>query len=240
MEWLRIDTATIKGPEFIGATPVQRATWLCLLNYCVEQENGGVIDDCGGWGSRHWMQSCGVMLEEIEDECDLWSLEENIDDGSKYLVVAFYPIQDQEKCVKLRKRAKDAGLASAKARAKAKADGQANGQPKGSTEERREEERKGEEEDTSSTSNPPHPPSIDFFKGKDCYIGDDHNWFDGCYHKFTMDFLHMCIHKCSEARYKKNLKPMVCKSDLQIMIKHQYKTYGEDALRVEQIQKQGV
>ena len=237
MEWLRIDTATIKGPEFIGATPVQRATWLCLLNYCVEQENSGVIEDCGEWGSRHWMQSCGVMMEEIEDNCGLWSLEG--DEGQpRYLVVAFYPIQDQEKCIKLRKRAKEAGLASAKARAKAKADGQANGQPKGSTEERRGEETRGEEEDTSSTSNPPPPPqSIDFFKGKDCYIGDDHLWFDGCYDKFAMDFLHLCINECSNARDKKGLKPMVCMSDLKIMIKQQYKKYGETALRVEHVQR---
>ena len=46
MNWINIETKTLRAPEYIGADPVQRATWLNLLGYCSEQENGGKLQRC--------------------------------------------------------------------------------------------------------------------------------------------------------------------------------------------------
>ncbi|MDH3068819.1 hypothetical protein QET40_06780 [Akkermansia sp. N21169] len=63
--------------EFIGAEPVQRATWIALLAWCCEQENGGIIHECRSWGMRRWMQTCGVTQEEIGEGCELYSWDGN-------------------------------------------------------------------------------------------------------------------------------------------------------------------
>lgn len=65
MEYMNIPTALFSSPEFIGAEPVQRATWIALLAWCCTQENGGVIEGCRTWGMRRWMQTCGVMDKEV-------------------------------------------------------------------------------------------------------------------------------------------------------------------------------
>ena len=46
MNYLNIHTDILRGVEFIGAEPTERATWIALLGWCATQENGGVIDDC--------------------------------------------------------------------------------------------------------------------------------------------------------------------------------------------------
>jgi hypothetical protein len=86
----------MRSPEFIGAEPVERATWVCLLAYCAEQENGGRIENCAGWGDRRWMQTCGITLEEVQANSELWFWQ----NGD--LLVAKYPIDDENK-VKARK-----------------------------------------------------------------------------------------------------------------------------------------
>lgn len=73
MEFINIRTALFSSPEFIGAEPVQRATWIALLAWCCEQENGGMIPACRSWGMRRWMQTCGVTEEEIGEGCELYS-----------------------------------------------------------------------------------------------------------------------------------------------------------------------
>jgi len=75
VNWLNLKTSVKTAPEFVGCDPVHRATWLCLMLYCAEQENGGVILGCGSWGNRRWMQTCGVTKDEILDPCDLWQIE---------------------------------------------------------------------------------------------------------------------------------------------------------------------
>lgn len=65
MEWLNIRTATLRGPAYIGSNPTERATWLNVLAYCVDQENGGCIAGGAGWKDRQWQQSCGVTLREV-------------------------------------------------------------------------------------------------------------------------------------------------------------------------------
>lgn len=72
MNWLNIELTTLRSEEYLGSDPVQRATWLNLLAYCADQENGGVIKSCGEWGSRKWLQLLGVTKEETQIASDLW------------------------------------------------------------------------------------------------------------------------------------------------------------------------
>ncbi len=72
MEYLNVPTALFSSPEFIGAEPVQRATWIALLAWCCAQENEGRIPDCRGWGDRRWMQTCGVMASEVGEGGELY------------------------------------------------------------------------------------------------------------------------------------------------------------------------
>lgn len=79
MNWLNIEVGTIRRPEYVGSDPEQRATWWNLMAYCAEQENGGVIIGGLNWKCRRWQQTCGVMRVEVEESCDLWSIDgENV------------------------------------------------------------------------------------------------------------------------------------------------------------------
>ncbi|MFW6341392.1 MAG: hypothetical protein ACOC00_00040 [Halothiobacillaceae bacterium] len=110
MDWIRIPVARMRSPEVIGSEPTDRATWLCLLVYCAEQESGGRIVNCRGWGDRRWMQTCGVTLEEVGRACELWQW-----DGDD-LVVHGYPQGDEDNV-----RAKrEAGFRGGKSRSTAK------------------------------------------------------------------------------------------------------------------------
>lgn len=75
MEYLNIPIAIFSSPEFAGAEPVQRSTWISLIGWCCKQENEGVIKDCRKWNMRLWMQTCGVMDSEVAEECDLFRFE---------------------------------------------------------------------------------------------------------------------------------------------------------------------
>ncbi|MCD8064649.1 hypothetical protein [Akkermansia sp.] len=103
MEYMNIPTALFSSPEFIGAEPVQRATWIALLAWCCEQENGGIIEGCRSWGMRRWMQTCGVTDQEICDENELYHF-----DGDN-LIVFGYPHEIQETLEVKRKIARENG-----------------------------------------------------------------------------------------------------------------------------------
>lgn len=90
MTWMNIKTTTLRESAYISATPTQQATWLKLLAYCCEHENGGTIDGAGGWNDRAWLFGCGVTLDEVKSECDLWSFKP---DGS--LTVWNYPVEKE-------------------------------------------------------------------------------------------------------------------------------------------------
>jgi hypothetical protein len=113
MNWLNIYTPILRSPEFIGSDPVARATWLSLLAYCVEQENGGVIQGCAGWKDRQWQQTCGVTRKEIDAANELceWA-----DDD---LRVIFYP-HDKEREVKAKRNGgRRGGMQATEAKAQA-------------------------------------------------------------------------------------------------------------------------
>lgn len=91
MEYLNLHTSDLDSDAFLGAEPVDRATWLCLMRYCIGQENSGRIRDCRAWKDRKWQQIVRVTEEEVRGKCDLW---EWVGDD---LVVRFYPIKSEEK-----------------------------------------------------------------------------------------------------------------------------------------------
>lgn len=103
MEFINIPTSLFSSPEFIGAEPVQRATWISLLAWCCEQENGGVINDCRNWGMRRWMQTCGATDQEIGMDCELYRF-----DGDS-LVVFGYPHKIQSTLETKRDTARENG-----------------------------------------------------------------------------------------------------------------------------------
>lgn len=114
MNWLNLQTSVIRSPEYVGCDPVQRATWLNLMVYCAEQENGGVIPDCASWKDRRWQQTCGVTKPEVDDQCDLWSF-----DGENLTIWA-YPAEKQEEIQKMRESGARGGKKRAENAAKSK------------------------------------------------------------------------------------------------------------------------
>lgn len=65
MQWLNLPTRTLHATAYIGADPSARATWLNLMLWCAEQENGGTIADARAWSDRRWQQTCGVTAHEV-------------------------------------------------------------------------------------------------------------------------------------------------------------------------------
>ncbi|QJE99101.1 hypothetical protein [Luteolibacter luteus] len=97
MNWINLNVTFLDSEEFISATPVQRATWLCLLRYCAGQENSGRIEGAKLWKDRMWLQVVRVRLREITvGECRLWEWQG--DD----LVVNFYPTEKEAEVRKKR------------------------------------------------------------------------------------------------------------------------------------------
>lgn len=102
MNWLNIKTSMLRASEFIGSEPVARATWLSVITYSVEQENGGRVANCKGWKDRQWQQICGVTLDEINASSPLLVWENND------LLVWSYPVQKEAE-IKVKREAGQRG-----------------------------------------------------------------------------------------------------------------------------------
>lgn len=103
MNWLNLHVEVLDSQEFLGATPIERATWLCLQRYCIGQENGGRIEGASRWKDRKWQQVVRVTGKEVASECELWSW-----DGDD-LVVTFYPSEKEDEVRHRREIAKSNG-----------------------------------------------------------------------------------------------------------------------------------
>lgn len=113
MEWLNLHIArTLRSPEVIGSSPAERGTWLMVMAYCAEQENGGRLAGGAAWKDRQWQQACGVTLREIQSATRLFTLEG--DD----VVVRLYPVEKQ----KVVQQNREIGRAGGRAQSDAKAD----------------------------------------------------------------------------------------------------------------------
>lgn len=91
MQYVSVPVSVLNSTEFVGSEPVQRATWLCLVGFCCDQENGGVIEDCRSWTDRKWQQIAHVTKAEVSQASDLWRF-----DGENLEVFAF-PVTVQTK-----------------------------------------------------------------------------------------------------------------------------------------------
>lgn len=120
MEWLNLHTSVLDSPTLVGEEPVNRATWLFLLRFCVGQENGGVIAGAATWGDRKWQQLCRVTLAEVKMTTPLWHW-----DGQD-LHLALYPHQAETKVKTMREFGRKSSPAKASA---AKANGAKGGRP---------------------------------------------------------------------------------------------------------------
>jgi hypothetical protein len=89
MDWLNIHRSTLGAEEFLGCEPVQRATWLCLMAYCADQENGGRIDGASEWGDRKWQQVVRITRDEAHEKCALWAWVDGV------LIVWAYPSEKE-------------------------------------------------------------------------------------------------------------------------------------------------
>ncbi len=89
MDWLNIHRSTLAAEAFLGCDPVQRATWLCLMAYCADQENGGRIEGASEWGDRKWQQVVRITKEEALTVCDLWQWVDGV------LIVWSYPAEKE-------------------------------------------------------------------------------------------------------------------------------------------------
>jgi hypothetical protein len=101
MEWLNLHSSTLDSAEFVGAEPTQRSTWLCLLRFCIGQENEGRIVGAAHWGDRRWQQLVRVTRREIMDTCDLWR---TVGDDVE---VNFYPLAKQREIESKRQAGRD-------------------------------------------------------------------------------------------------------------------------------------
>lgn len=88
MNHLNIETSVLLSHDFLRIEPVERAIWLALLAYCVQQENGGVLKGAEGWKDFDWWMR-GIDPGTVPDSPTLWSFE----DGDLHL--HHYPIRNE-------------------------------------------------------------------------------------------------------------------------------------------------
>jgi hypothetical protein len=113
MKWLNIEISILRSPDYVGAEPVERATWLNLLAYCADQENGGVIRNCRSWKCRQWQQTCGITAAEAQLEAQLYQW------CGDDLLVCHYPVSKESELRAKREAGAKGGKASGKARSEA-------------------------------------------------------------------------------------------------------------------------
>ena len=120
MMYLNIDLSTLRSPEYIGSAPTERGTWLSVLGYCADQENGGRIVGAMTWKDRQWQQVCGVTLREVRATTRLLLIE-----GDDVIVFG-YPVCLESEIVAKR----EGGRRGGKARAQAKTQAELEAGPK--------------------------------------------------------------------------------------------------------------
>jgi len=114
MNYLNINTDILRSEDYLGAEPVERATWLNLLGWCASQENGGVIKDATSWKCRKWQQIAGVTLLEVKTESALYHF-----DKEGNLVVNYYPKSMEQTAIARREAGRKGGKSTSEAKVKA-------------------------------------------------------------------------------------------------------------------------
>lgn len=104
MNWLNLRVSDLRAPEFLGAEPIARATWLAVLAFCVDQENSGRIVGGARWTNRQWQAVCGVTADEVSAAGSLL-----ITDGDDVLVWN-YPAEKEIEVRAKREQARTAAI----------------------------------------------------------------------------------------------------------------------------------
>jgi len=91
MNWLNIAVAFIRSPAFVAASPTEQATWLCVVAFCVEQENGGKIAGGADWRNCQWQRCCGVSAQAVRSAKTLLHIE-----GADVIVTGYPLHQERE------------------------------------------------------------------------------------------------------------------------------------------------
>lgn len=114
MNWLNLEIKTLRSPAYIASDPVGRATWINVLAYSCEQENGGRIAGAKGWKDRTWQQLCGVTRREIGCATQLlhW-------DGDDLCVIG-YPLAKEAEVKARREAGREGGRRSGEVRSSLK------------------------------------------------------------------------------------------------------------------------
>ena len=103
MNWLNIHTDILRSEVYLGADPIERATWLNLMGWGATQEIGGVIKGAQEWKDRKWQQLCGVTKTEVDTDSGLYGFE-----GGN-LMVYFYPVEKEAEVRAKRQAGKKGG-----------------------------------------------------------------------------------------------------------------------------------
>lgn len=125
MKYLNIETAVLRSPDYVGAEPTERATWLSLLGYCADQENAGVIKSCRAWADRQWQQTCGVTRQEVNLTSFLYQW------CGDDMVVKYYPVTAEVALKAKREGGSKGGRASGRSRREAMLQGMLQGSGEG-------------------------------------------------------------------------------------------------------------
>lgn len=92
MEYVNIHIpGQIRSPGFVGSSPAERGTWLCVLAYAMQIECGGRIVGARLWKARQWPQACMVTIGEVRSANKLLRF-----DGDD-LIVEGYPDETERK-----------------------------------------------------------------------------------------------------------------------------------------------
>jgi hypothetical protein len=125
MNYLNLHTDILRSEAYLGAEPVERATWLNLMGWCATQENGGVIAGAESWRDRKWQQLCGITQAEAAICSQLYSF-----NAAGEMVVNLYPVDKEAEVKGKRNAGKIGGKAKTKAKSEAsKQNGAKGGRP---------------------------------------------------------------------------------------------------------------
>lgn len=105
MEYINLPISVFRSDRFLDSDNADKGTWIQLIAYCADQENGGVIAGCADWDDRKWLRNCRVSREDTQRACDMWTWE-----GAD-LRVHDYPLWIQ---AKVRKKREDGVKAAGK------------------------------------------------------------------------------------------------------------------------------
>lgn len=125
VNWLNIRTEKLRSPDVVKASHVALATWLRVITYCVEQENGGRIVGGADWNDRMWLMTCGVDAIEVAGASPLLRRE-----GADILV-SMYPSEKEKEVRKNRTSSAKGGRSISEAKREAvRINGTKGGRPK--------------------------------------------------------------------------------------------------------------